>query len=37
LFKHITTKVTKYDWFFEQRRNAVGEFSHSTYQKVTAD
>ncbi|KAK1697482.1 hypothetical protein QYE76_014179 [Lolium multiflorum] len=36
LFKHIATEVTKYDRFFEQRRNAAGELGHSTYQKVTA-
>jgi hypothetical protein len=36
LFKHITTEVTRYDRFFEQQRNAAGEFGHSTYQKVTA-
>jgi hypothetical protein len=36
LFKHIATEVTRYDRFFEQRRNAAGELGHSTYQKVTA-
>ncbi|KAK1681124.1 hypothetical protein QYE76_041972 [Lolium multiflorum] len=36
LFKHIAAEVTKYDRFFEQRRNAAGELGHSTYQKVTA-
>jgi hypothetical protein len=36
LFKHICESVTKYDRFFEQRRNAAGELGHSTYQKVTA-
>jgi hypothetical protein len=36
LFKHIATKVTRYDRFFGQRRNAAGELGHSTYQKVTA-
>jgi hypothetical protein len=36
LFKHIATKVTKYDRFFEQRRNSAGELDHSTYQRMTA-
>jgi hypothetical protein len=36
LFKHIATEVTRYDRFFEQRRNAAGELGYSTYQKVTA-
>jgi hypothetical protein len=36
LFKHIAKEVMKFDRFFEQRRNATGEFGHSTYQKVTA-
>jgi hypothetical protein len=36
LFKHIATEVTRYDRFFEQRRNTAGELGHSTYQKVTA-
>jgi hypothetical protein len=36
LFKHIATEVTRYDRFFEQRRNAAGELGHSTYHKVTA-
>jgi hypothetical protein len=35
LFKNIATEVTRYDRFFEQRRNAAGELNHSTYQKVT--
>jgi hypothetical protein len=28
--------VTKFDRFFEQKKNVVGEFGHSTIQKVTA-
>jgi hypothetical protein len=36
LFKHIAMEVTRYDRFFEQRRNTAGELGHSTYQKVTA-
>jgi hypothetical protein len=35
LFKHIATEVMKFDWLFEQRRNAARELGHSTYQKVT--
>jgi hypothetical protein len=27
-FKHIATEVMKFDRFFEQRRNAVGELGH---------
>jgi hypothetical protein len=33
LFKHIATEVMKFDWFFEQRRNATGELGHSTYRR----
>jgi hypothetical protein len=36
LFKHITTKVMKFDRFFEQRRNVARELGENTYQKVTA-
>ena len=36
LFRHIAEEVTKYDRFFEQRRNCAGELGHSTIQKVTA-
>jgi hypothetical protein len=35
LFKYIVTEVMKFDRFFEQRRNIIGELGHSTYQKVT--
>jgi hypothetical protein len=36
LFKHIVTKVRKFDRFFEQRRNAARELGHNTYSKLTA-
>jgi hypothetical protein len=36
LFKRIAKEVTKYDPFFEQRRNIAGELGNSTFQKVTA-
>jgi hypothetical protein len=36
LFEHITECVTKYDQFFEQRRNCAGEIVHSTFQTITA-
>jgi hypothetical protein len=36
LFEHIAECVTKYEKFFEQRRNIVQELGHSTIQKITA-
>jgi hypothetical protein len=35
LFETICECVTKFDRFFEQRRNAAGELGHSSIQKVT--
>ena len=36
LFKRIADQLASHDRFFQQRRNAVGELGHSTFQKVTA-
>ena len=35
LFRRIAEKLASHDRFFQQRRNAVGELGHSTFQKVT--
>jgi hypothetical protein len=35
MFEHIAECVTKYDRFFEQRRNCAEKLGHSTIQKVT--
>jgi hypothetical protein len=34
LFEHIMKEVTKFDRFFEQKRNCIRELGHSTIQKV---
>ena len=36
LFRTIVEKLASHDLVFQQRRNAVGEVGHSTFQKVTA-
>ena len=33
LFMHIAEEVTKFDRFFERRRNAAGELGYSTYRR----